>query len=88
MGETKKAEKRKPNALAQYADSKANTAKMAGLTALESRIETRTLELDVQSDASPSKAAKIRRLKNIQKRAETLEDELYGTAELYFDDGQ
>jgi len=84
--ETKKAEKRKLNALAQYAESKANTAKTAELTALESRIETKALELDVQSELSPSKAAKTRMLKNMQKRALTLEGELYGTAGLSFDE--
>ena len=83
---TKKAEKRKLNALAQYAESKANTAKTAEQMALESRIETKTLELDVQSDASPSKAAKMRMLKNMQKRADKLEGEHYGAASLDFDD--
>ena len=84
--ETKKVEKRKLNALAQYAESKANTAKTAEQMALESRIETKTLELDVQSDASPSKAAKMRMLRNMQKRADKLEGEHYGAASLDFDD--
>ena len=59
---------------------------MAEVTALESRIGSKTLELNMHSDESPSKAAKMRMLKNMQEKAEKLEGELYGTGGLCFDD--
>ena len=88
--ETKKTEKRKLNAMAQYAESRANTAKTGELAVLEGRIETKTRALEAQSDEPPSKAAKTRLLANMKKKAASLEAELYGEGggeeELDFDE--
>ena len=64
--------------MAQYAESRANTAKTGELAVLEGRIETKTRALEAQSDESPSKAAKTRLLANMKKKAASLEAELYG----------